>query len=171
MSWPGGGEEFDMERLPGNPRMNEAVETFLLRQRKFIGKLDFPPGTKFECIGCGDCCKWNFFILNTDLDLIGKLRELTKYPHGSWTLIEPKRIRVEMPPGFVFMGNIPQDQSEFIMRTGRRWGYWVLNERGKVVLYNPTPCIHLLEDNSCGIYDDRPRVCKAYFCGRHPIIF
>ena len=57
MSWPGGGEEFDMERLPGNPRMCETISQFLRRQRKFISKLNFPPGTKFECIGCGDCCK------------------------------------------------------------------------------------------------------------------
>ena len=95
---------------------------------------------------------------------------MTKHPHGSWTLIEPKRIRVEMP-GVSFMGNIPPNQSDFIMRTGRRWGYWTLNARDKVVLYNPTPCIHHTEEGRCGIYDERPRVCKVYFCRRHPIIF
>ncbi len=158
-----------MERLPGNPRMNETVERFLTRQRKFIPNLNFPPGTKFECIGCGDCCKWNFQVMNTDLDLIEKLRERDKYPHGPWTLIEEKRIRVEMP-GFSFIGNIPQDQTDFITQTGRRWGYWVLNNQDRLILYNPTPCIHQTEDSKCGIYDERCRVCRVYFCGRHPII-
>ena len=157
-----------MERLPGNPRMCETVEQFLGRQRKFTSSLKYHPGTKFEFIGCGDCCKWNYIMLETDEDLINKLEEMAKYPHGGWAMIKENRIRVEMP-GFSFIGNIPPDQSEFIMRTGRRWGYWTVNARGKVVLYNPTPCIHL-EDNKCGIYEDRPRVCRVYFCGRHPII-
>ncbi len=173
VGWLGDRKEFDMERLPGNPRMTETVERFLGRQRKFISSLQFPPGTKFECIGCGDCCRWNYVMLNTDLELTEKLRERAKYPHGPWTLIsdvgEEGRIRVEMP-GFMFIGNIPPDQTEFIIRTGRRWGYWTLNARDKVVLYNPTPCIHHGEDSKCRIYEDRPRVCRVYFCGRHPII-
>lgn len=188
MSWPGDGKEFDMKRLPGNPRMTETVEDFLTRQRKFITSLKFPPGTKFECIGCGDCCKWNYIMLNTDEALIGKLKGLVKYPHGSWGMIKEGRVQVQMgymkaidveegdegpdlvPASFSFIGNIPPNQSEFIMVTGRRWGYWTVNDRGKVVLYNPTPCIHHDDETQCGIYLERPRVCRTYFCGRHPIL-
>lgn len=162
-------EEFEEDRHPGNPRLCETVEQFLRRQKKAIGQTTWPPGTKFECKGCGDCCKWNFIVMDNDENLANELRARVNYPHGSWTLIEELRIRIEMPPGFSVIGRIPDTTSEFLMRTGRRWGYWVLNERGKVILYNPTPCIHLRDDGLCNIYDDRPAVCETYFCKRYPI--
>lgn len=163
-------EEFDLERLPGNPRMCETVRDFLTRQRKFMGRTKWPPGTKFECHGCADCCRWYFIILNTDDKLAEELITRVKYPHGFWVLMPENRLKVQMP-GFFFFGNIPSDQREFITVTGRTWGYWVLNKkRGKPVIYTPTPCIHLTDENKCEIYEERPRVCKVYFCGRYPII-
>ncbi len=168
--WPGGGEEFDLDRLPGNPRMCETVKEFLIRQRRFVSRTKWPPGTRFECKGCGDCCTWNFIILNLDKDLAKELQKRVKHPHGSWYLMEEKgQIRVQMP-NFSFIGNIPPEHMEFIVRTGRRWGYWVLNVREKVVLYNPTPCIHLTEDKRCAIYEERPHVCQIGSCRRWPII-
>lgn len=161
-------EEFE-EDHPGNPRLCETVTDFLRRQRKFIGKTKWPPGTKFECRGCGDCCKWYFIILETDEKLINALRERVTYPHGSWNLTEKDKLFIGMP-GFNFIGICPPKQIDFLRRTDRTWGYWVLNPRGKVVLYNPTPCTHLQEDGLCDTYDDRPRVCSVYFCRRYPII-
>jgi len=164
-------EDFNLEQLPGNPSISETVEHFLMEKRKRIAQTQWPPGTTFECKQCGDCCTWNFILLITDEELNTSLRRHAKYPHGAWALKEERQILLQMPD-YSFTGNIPSDQSEYILKTGRHWGYWVLNARGRVVLYNPTPCIHLGEDNLCGIYDDvemtRPRVCKVYFCRRHP---
>ncbi|MCK4266699.1 MAG: YkgJ family cysteine cluster protein [Thermoplasmata archaeon] len=148
--------------------MSDTVEQFLTAQRKLRGQTEWPPGTKFECRGCGDCCKWNFIILSPGEELAAMLRERAKYPHGSW-IVEEERIRLQMP-GFFFKGTVPKNQLEFITRTGRSWGYWVLNARDKVALYNPTACIHLMEEDRCAIYEERPRACVAYFCGRHPVI-
>lgn len=162
-------EEFDLERLPGNPRMCETVKEFLTRQRKFVSQIHWPSGIEFECKKCADCCSWNFIVMNMDEELTSALRERAKYPHGSWVMEEDSKITIWMP-GYRFGGNIPADQTEYIMKTGRHWGYWVLNVHEKVVLYNPTPCIHLTEDKLCGIYEDRPHVCKIYFCRRYPIL-
>lgn len=167
--WPGGGEEFDLEELPGNPRIYETVREFLMRQRRFVSRTKWAPGTKFECKGCGDCCTWNYLILKADEDLAKALRRQTKYPHGAWHLVEGKsQIRIQMP-GFVVMGNIPAKQEEFLRVTGSTWGYWVLSGKS-VVIYNPVPCIHLTEDKRCAIYEERPQVCRNYSCGRWPII-
>jgi len=162
-------EAFDLERLSGNPRISETVEEFLARKREFVSQIVWPPGIEFECKKCGDCCTWNFIVMHMDGEVICALRERAKYPHGSWILNEDRKLTVQMP-GYMFMGSIPPVQTEYINRTGRHWGYWILNARGEVVLYNPTPCIHLTEDKLCGIYEDRPRFCREYFCRRHPIL-
>jgi Fe-S-cluster containining protein len=162
-------EEFEEDRLPGNPRLCDTTQQFLSRQRRFIGRTTWPPGTEFECRGCGDCCKWNFIILETDEKLITALRARAKHPHGSWNLTEEDKLYVGMP-GFSFIGICPPKQAEFLRVSGRTWGYWVLNEREKVVVYNPTPCIHIQDDGLCAIYEDRPEVCESYFCRRYPII-
>lgn len=166
----GGGEEFNLEELPGNPRMCEIVEEFLKRQRKFINRIKWPTGTKFECKGCADCCTWYFIVMNMDEELVKQLHARAKYPHGFWEKSEQEnRIRVGMP-GFSFTGVIPADQAEYLSITGKNWGYWVLNSKGKVVLYNPMPCIHLTEDKRCDIYEERPQICRVYSCRRWPII-
>jgi len=160
-------EEFDLAQLSGNPRINESVQQHLSRQRKQIGRTKFPPGTEFECKGCGDCCTWNFIILRSDEGLVKELRARRKYPHGSWNL-EKEKFRVSMP-GFYFFGNCPPPQTEFLRVTGRTWGYWVLNEKDQIIIYNPTPCIHLKTDGLCAIYHSgRPVVCGSYFCKRYP---
>lgn len=165
-------EDYDLERLPGSPWICETVAEFLNEKRKRITQIQWPPGTTFECKQCGDCCTWNFILMVTDEELNNSLRERAKYPHGSWVMKEERVISLQMP-GYSFTGNIPHDQNEYIMKTGRHWGYWVLNARGRIALYNPTPCIHLGEDNLCAIYDEaemtRPRACKVYFCRRHPV--
>ncbi len=162
-------EAFDLERLSGNPRIAETVAEFLERKRQFVSQIVWPPGIEFECKKCGDCCTWYSFVTQMDEEMIHTLRERAKYPHGSWILNENRQIMMQMPD-YMFGGNIPPDQAEYIMKTGRHWGYWVLNAHGNVVLYNPTSCIHLTEDKLCGIYEDRPHVCKNTFCRRHPIL-
>lgn len=162
-------EEYDFERLPGNPRMCETIQQFLSRQRKFVGQTKWPPGTEFECRRCGDCCNWYFIILVTDEELVKELLTRVKYPHGSWNLNEKDNLRVAMP-GFSFIGICPPKQVEFMKGTGRTWGYWRLNVNGKIVLYNPTPCIHFGDDGLCEIYENRPEVCEPYFCRRYPVI-
>jgi len=162
-------EAFDLERLSGNPRISETVEEFLARKREFVSQIVWPPGIEYECKKCGDCCTWNFNVVKIDEEKIRILRERAKYPHGSWILNEDRQLTVKMP-GLSFTGSMPPVHIEYINRTGRHWGYWVLNARGNVVLYNPTPCIHLTEDKTCGIYENRPRACVAYSCRRHPIL-
>ena len=90
-------EEFDMEWLPGNPRMCETIQQFFSRQRKLIGQTKWPPGTTFGCRQCGDCCKWNFLVLNTDEKLTKELHSRAKYPHGSWNLNEQDKLRISLP--------------------------------------------------------------------------
>uniref|UniRef100_A0A6M3M4H2 Putative zinc-or iron-chelating protein n=1 Tax=viral metagenome TaxID=1070528 RepID=A0A6M3M4H2_9ZZZZ len=107
--------------------------------------------------------------MKTDEDLNDALRQRVKYPHGSWVMKEKGKILVQMP-GYSFTGNIPEAQTEYIMETGRPWGYWVLSKQGQIALYNPTPCVHLSEEGLCGIYEIRPRACKMYSCRRHPIV-
>jgi len=160
-------EEFDLERLPGNPRITETVAEFLMRKRKFVSQIHWPPGVEFECKKCAECCTWFFMLLVVDEELNVELRKRVKYPHGSW-IMEEGQLSLQMP-GYTFRGNIPVDQAEFMTKTGRHWGYWVLNAPGKVALYNPTPCIHLVE-GLCEIYEDHPQVCKEYFCRKHPIL-
>ena len=163
-------EDFDLERLTGNPAICETVGEFLMRRRKLVTEAEWPEGTEFRCEMCGDCCNWNYLILEVDEELNTMLRDMVKYPHGSWMMENPGMVAVSMP-GFSFSGNIPPSQTDYIMRTGRNWGYWVLNAHGHVVLYNPTPCIHYLpEDKLCGIYETRPGVCREYFCRRHAVI-
>jgi len=108
--------------------------------------------------------------MTSDEGLIKELRERVKYPHGSWNLMEDEdRFRISMP-GFYFFGNCPPPQAEFLRVTERTWGYWVLNEKDQIIIYNPTRCVHLQEDGLCAIYDSgRPEVCGGYFCKRYPI--
>jgi len=96
-------EEFDLERLPGNPRICETVAEFLMRNRKFVSH--WPPGIEYECKKCGECCTWNFIIMNMDEELTSTLRKRAKYPHGSW-IVEEDQVIMQMP-GFMFRGNIP----------------------------------------------------------------
>lgn len=162
-------EDFDLDFLTGNPAICETVGEFLQRRRELVTEAKWPEGTKFRCEKCGDCCNWNYLILNVDEELNALLRGMVKYPHGSWVMEDPGHIAVSMP-GFTFTGNIPPSQTDYIMRTGRNWGYWVLNTHDQIVLYNPTPCIHLTDDKLCGIYENRPLVCREYYCRRHPIL-
>ena len=149
--------------------LRETVRQFLSKQRELVGKTEWPPGTKFECRQCGECCKWNFTMLKIDEELNEKLRSLVKYPHGSWDLMDENKLRLAMP-GISFIGLIPPNHTEFLKITGRTWGYWVLNEKGKIILYCPTTCIHLKDDGLCAIYEKgRPQVCNPYFCKRYPI--
>jgi Fe-S-cluster containining protein len=72
-------------------------------------------------------------------------------------------------PAYSCSGVCPPKQVDFLRKTGRTWGYWVMNDREQIIIYSPTPCIHL-EKGLCGIYDNRPEVCEPYFCKRYPIL-
>ncbi len=155
--------------MPGNPRLCETVKDFIRRQQEFGRLTQWPPGTEFECKGCGDCCEWHFILLNANKEFVKVTRARVKDPHGFWRLVEKRRIKIQMPD-FLFVAIGPPNLIEFLTITGRTWGYWVLNQNEEIVLYNPIPCIHLTEDRRCAIYEERPKVCKPYFCRRHPII-
>jgi len=171
-------EEYEADRLPGNPRLNETVHQFLTRQRKFVGRTKWPEGTTFDCKQCGDCCRWNFIVLTSGPETIKGFREQTKFPHGNWLLTPKGKLRLVMPEVYTFLprreysstGVCPPKQVDFLRGTGRTWGYWVMNDRDQIIIYSPTPCIHLQEDNSCGIYESRPEACEPYFCKRYPIL-
>lgn len=174
-------EDLDETNQPLNPKLNETVHQFLMRQKELVRQPEYPPGTVFECVRCGDCCRYNFYHLSlTDTALLDKLYMLSKYPHGYWVLLDNRMLTLYMPlwldpknPVISFSGPVPEEHIDFMMRTVRRHGYWVLSEEGLIVVYNPTPCIHFIDKGqdlaSCDIYEDRPEICKAYSCRRYPV--
>lgn len=173
-------EEFDDVRLPSNPRLMELFRTFCIRQKAFIQATKWPPGTKFECIKCGDCCTWNFCNFVPSEAMVERLHFYGgKYPHGVWLLLGD-RLKIIMPyqrkpedldelGEFSFSGLMPPNHIIFLRETGRRHGYWVLNQNNRIIIYSPMPCIHLT-NNLCGIYEKRPHICTMYLCNRYPII-
>lgn len=159
--------------LPFNPKLNETVVEFLSRQR-IAGKRD--PDKEYECRRCADCCRWNYYKLDAGQKLVDQLYMLgPKRPHGYWVLLDNLHCYMPVRPGekdatlFHFEGKIPDSQISFSRRTGRTWGYWVLDDDDKVVMYCPIECRHLTENNLCAIYNDRPQVCRDYLCGRYPV--
>ena len=166
--------DLNEKEIPFNPRLNETVVGFLSRQR-IAGDRD--PDIEYECRRCGDCCKWNYYKLDTPQNLIDQLYMIgPKYPNGYWVLLEGK-LHCYMPTWapkegeaklFHFDGKIPESHVDFCWRSGRTHGYWVLDSEGKIVIYCPTACQHLTEDDLCGIYKDRPLICREYLCGRYP---
>ncbi len=167
--------DLDEKEVPFNPLLNETVVEFLSRQA-VKGERD--PDILYECRRCADCCRWNYYKLDTPQSLIDQLYMIgPKYPHGYWTLIEDT-LHLYMPTWtpkegeaklFHFDGKIPQKHVEFCWRSGRTHGYWVLNDEQKIVVYCPVTCQNLTENNMCSIYRERPQVCRDYLCGRYPV--
>lgn len=156
----------------------ETFREFVHRQRKFVTQIKWPPGTRFECRRCGDCCTWNFWNFRVPLETLELIkRESKSSTHGNWILLK-NRLRCALPirvdeneyKEFIFSGLLPPDHLEFLEVTGRFHGYWVLNENDRIVVYSPVKCIHLTDEGLCGIYMDRPRVCQVYICRRYPVI-
>jgi Fe-S-cluster containining protein len=166
-------EEFDEEN-EGNPRLMDTFEEYIARLKKFVTTTQWPPGTKFDCVGCGDCCTWHFYKFKAPADLQDELKSHMPEPHGYWA-VQEEGLRLTMPlkeegKAFWFKGKLPPSHLELHKVTGRLHGYWVLNKKGMIVNYSPVSCIHLNEKNRCDIYDDRPRVCQQYYCGKYPIL-
>ncbi len=164
--------DVDEGKLPFNPILNETVVEFLSRQR-IADEVD--PDKEYECRRCGDCCKWNYYKLDTGQKLVDQLYMIgPKRPHGYWVLMDALHCYMPVKPGteestmFHFEGRIPDTHVDFCRRTERMWGYWVLDDDDKVVIYCPISCQHLSEDNLCTIYLERPEVCRKYLCGRYP---
>jgi len=165
-------EEYDPDNA-GNPRLMETFDQYVGRLRRFVKQTEWPPGTKMDCIGCGDCCTWHFWKFKAPADLRDELHKHMVEPHGNWAVVEGA-LKLTMPLGegraFFFKGDLPPNHLEFHLVTGRHHGYWVLNKEGMVVNYSPVSCIHLDEDMMCDIYETRPRVCRMYYCGKYPIL-
>lgn len=166
--------------LSGNPCLQETVRSFLERQKKMLSEDPKFKAEKYECRRCGDCCMWNYYVLDitTEPKLLDQLYMLAKYPHGYWVLVQDKII-LYMPfwskkqnGSLDFEGNLPDKHIEHLTKTGRMHGYWVLDKNDKILVYNPVPCVHLIKDGdlyACAIYEDRPQVCRSYICGRYPV--
>lgn len=171
-------EDLDEINQPGNPKLNETVRQFLQRQKDLADEKEYPPGTVFRCIQCGDCCRYNYYHLNVEMKLLDPLYMLSANPHGYWVLSYDKQFRGFMPtwgdpekPILSFNGTLPSQHIDFLIRTGRRHGYWILNKQtDEIVVYCPGPCVHLTADGLCGIYQNRPEICKAYSCRRFPFV-
>ena len=178
-------DDLDHNEQPYNPRINESIHDFLEAQGKEAKRRKEIPGAKFSCHRCGDCCRYYYFHLDPPRDLIQIIvgdGEAT--PHGAWVMVkEPgdkeEKIRLTMPvwnkkpvdgkiPMLDFKGNLEKDVIEFLKATRRRHGYWVLNKNDDIVVYSPSYCGQLVGKNRCKIYNNRPKVCRNYFCGRHP---
>ena len=109
-------EEFDMENNPGNPRLMDTFEEYVVRIKKFVTTTQWAPGTRFTCVGCGDCCTWNFYKFKAPADLQDELRNHMPDPHGYW-IIQGGGLRLTMPlkeeegkteiPVFFFKGKLP----------------------------------------------------------------
>lgn len=166
------------EDNPGNPRLMDTFRDYTERLKKFVTGTIWPPGTKFECRGCGDCCTWHYYKFPIDKALKDHLLSMMPEPHGFWLLLDD-HLRIELPvwnqakngeiPKFFVKGTIPENHLTFHKVTGRRHGYWVLYE-STIIVYSPVSCIHLNEEGLCDIYEERPRVCRQYLCGKYPVI-
>lgn len=172
-------DTLDEENQPGNPYLLETVHDFLEKLKAKARKRRFPPGTKFLCKKCGECCRWYYFHLNvSERKLIDQLYMLgPPEPHGNWALAETGKLNCWMPVWkkesktniLHFDGPLPKMHTDFLMKTERRHGYWILNKKDKIVIYSPVSCMHLTKDKLCAIYPDRPDMCREYSCGRYPI--
>jgi len=173
-------EDLDEVNQPANPKLNETVHQFLLRQKRLADERKYPPGTIFQCIRCGDCCRYNYFHMNIEeKSLLDQLHMLGKNPHGYWALMDDGKLTCYMPLWnnhksnmLSFEGPLPERHIDFLMQTKRRHGYWILaTEIDEIIVYNPTPCMHLIDGTlaSCAIYDDRPEICRTYICRRYPL--
>ena len=176
-------EDFDVENQPSNPAWNETIHQFLERQRIHADEQDYPPDTVFKCIRCGDCCKSNYYHLKVeDQRLLDHLHKISKAPHGHWLLTPEGKFAGYMPAFkgkemevIRFEGPIPEKHVKFLMRTGRRHGYWVLTKgTDEIVVYYPVACIHWVDHGpeelaECLIYEDRPEFCREYICRRYPV--
>ncbi len=184
MSAHGFDEDFNKEVLPYNPILMETVHDFLEKQKEAT-KAAHGKYSEFECRGCGDCCVYNYYGMNVDSSLMDKLYTTgLKDFYGYWILTRAEedpgmgtQLHCYMPiPGakkkelrmFHFSGNLSPDQYDFLIFSGRRHGYWVMRDDGKLLIYNPAKCIHYEEGLGCDAYDKRPKVCRIYFCGRYP---
>lgn len=173
-------EDLDEINQPANPKLNETVHQFLQRQKQLFEERKYLPGTIFQCIRCGDCCRYNYFHMSIDeKKLLDQLHMLGKNLHGYWVVTDDGRITCHMPIWnnpknnmLSFTGPLPEGHIGFLMQTERRHGYWVLaTEIDEIIVYSPTPCIHLIDGTpaSCAIYDDRSDICRAYVCRRYPL--
>lgn len=98
---------------------------------------------KFRCTGCGNCCRGTFLMI-TDGD-VRRVIEGTKKPLGE-LLRFPKLEDVNMAqrsPWGIKMSN------------GKRVLMTIKWRRGGA-------CMFLQDDNSCGIYEHRPIVCRQH---------
>lgn len=177
-------EEYDPKQLPGNPKLLKDVFEFLEERKKEVRI--YAEG-EHECHRCGDCCKWNYFILNIPSEIMDLLYKTPpKYYHGYWIVTFARetpdmgtKLNLFMPIPqaaeegqrmFFFSGDLPRPYLDFLNTTGRRHGYWVMQSDGKIVVYSPSPCEHLEDDGLCGIYEERPQICRNYTCGRYPVM-
>lgn len=173
-------EDLDEVNQPANPKLNETVHQFLLRQKQLADERKYPTATIFRCIRCGDCCRYNYYHMNvSEKGLLDKLYMLNKFPNGYWVLTDGGKLCGYMPLWdnpksnmLSFDGPLPEGHIDFLTRTGRRHGYWILaKETEEMVIYTPVPCVHLINGDpaSCGIYENRPEICKNYSCRRYPL--
>ncbi|KKN15935.1 hypothetical protein LCGC14_0980980 [marine sediment metagenome] len=186
-------EDFDEKNQPSNPAWNQTVHQFLEDQR-IRAEREYPEGTVFKCIRCGDCCRSNYYHLKVeDQRLLDRLHMLLKDPHGHWILTVDGKFSGHMPSFkrvrsspespeveeyemevVSFEGPIPEEHVRFQIRTGRRHGYWVLTkDTDEIVVYYPVACLHLVREEGklaeCLIYEDRPEFCRGYICRRYPV--
>jgi len=177
----------DLEGGPFSPKIYETFREFLKRQKVKIP--NYPRGTEFKCIECGECCTWHYFEANIDPNIREKLLEYSVHPHGLWMLrpygssidiyqLDPGSMKNENRPWFGdlisaipihFSAELPEDHLEYLRVTGRMHGYWVL-EGNVLVIYSPTVCRHLVDGVVCAIYEKRPKVCQDYCCWRYPVV-
>jgi hypothetical protein len=114
-------------------------------------------------------------------DIVKEMRSRDRDPHG-WWILGDHVLNLYIPywtPGggddkvatTRFTGPISDDYYEFHKVTNRRHGYWTLSQDNWVCCYSPNYCVHLGYDAehlaTCDVYATRPRICSAYFCGRH----
>ena len=174
-------EDFDTVKQPFNPLLYKSVKEFLEKQLQELP--EHPEGAEYECVQCGDCCRYFYMHFKMPQQLINELAKRSKHPNGYWVLKEKKRVKrgdgplhffmpvfsAHFPPMMDWAGNIPEERRKFLEATGRRHGYWVFNGED-IVVYCPAPCDHLIEKDGvsmCDIYNERPDTCRQYYCKRH----
>lgn len=159
--------------LPANPGIFEIFKKNMEKHRDLVKS--HPPGTKFECHRCGDCCTWAYVFFKIDTSLFAQMMKIgPPQPHGHWfivgngmKIVMPVFSKGEIIP-FSIEGDLPPSHMEWLRYTGRRHGYWRLTSMDRMVIYSPVDCIHLTKEKLCRDYKNRVKMCKDYFCGKHP---
>lgn len=114
--------------------------------------------TRFNCVGCGACCKGRFIPLT-----LGEARQWLERGHDVVILLEA----FAQP----YWSASEQEYQHSLLRSAQvSCGATQVQVTAIFAAYALTQCPNLGSDDLCGIYEDRPLVCRIYPMEINPFI-